>query len=132
MDIKVDFGTGAQVNAHFDGFTVATDQPEESGGSNSAPAPYDYFLASLATCAGFFVARFCQKRDIAMDGIAINMRNTRDEKTHLVDNIEIEIELPASFPQKYHSALIRATNECSVKKTLQNPPHIETVTKIVE
>jgi uncharacterized OsmC-like protein len=132
VDIKVDFGQGAaQVNAHFDGFTVATDQPEKVGGSNTAPTPYDYFLASLATCAGFFVTRFCQKREISMDGISINMRNTQNETTHLVENVEIEIVLPASFPEKYRSALIRATNECSVKKTLQNPPNIETTT-IVE
>jgi len=131
MEIKVDFGQGTQVNAHFGDFTVATDQPEKLGGFNTAPAPYDFFLASLATCAGFFVARFCQKREITMDGISINMRDTRNEKTHLVENIEIEIVLPASFPEKYRSALIRATNECSVKKTLQNPPQIETITTIV-
>ncbi|MCV6638943.1 OsmC family protein [Candidatus Albibeggiatoa sp. nov. NOAA] len=132
MDIKVDFGQGMQVNAHFGDFTVATDQPEKLGGLNTAPAPYEYFLASLATCAGFFVARFCQKRDISMEGISINMRDTRNEKTHLVENVEIELVLPSSFPEKYRSALIRATNECSVKKTLQNPPNIETVTKIVD
>ncbi len=131
MDIEVDFGQGAQVNAYFNGFTVATDQPEKLGGFNTAPAPYDYFLASLATCAGFFIARFCQKRDISLEGISLKMRDTHNDKTHLVERIEIEITLPASFPEKYHSALIKATNECSVKKTLQNPPVIETITTVI-
>jgi ribosomal protein S12 methylthiotransferase accessory factor len=67
-----------------------------------------------------------------MDGISLNMRDKRNEKTHLIEDIEIEIMLPASFPEKYRTALIRATNECSVKKTLQNPPNIETITTIIE
>jgi putative redox protein len=124
MDIMVDFGIGAQVNAHFNNFTVATDQPPELGGNNTAPAPFDYFLASIATCAGFFVARFCQKRDLSTDNIRILMSDKRNPTTHAVEQINIEIQLPADFPAKYHNAIIKSVNECSVKKALLAPPEI--------
>jgi len=69
MNIQVSFEEGMQVNARFDEFSVHTDQPVNNGGQNTAPDPYSYFLTSLVTCAGFFVLRFCQARNIPMDGI---------------------------------------------------------------
>lgn len=125
MNIQVSFGEGMQVNARFDKFTVHTDQPESNGGENTAPDPYSYFLTSLVTCAGFFVLRFCQARNIPMDGISLSLENDWDAEQKLVKNIAIKISLPPSFPVKYTSALIRATNECSVKRALLNPPNIE-------
>jgi ribosomal protein S12 methylthiotransferase accessory factor len=125
MNIQVSFGEGMQVNARFDKFTVHTDQPESNGGENTAPDPYSYFLTSLVTCAGFFVLRFCQARNIPMDGISLSLENDWDAEQKLVKNIAIKISLPPSFPAKYTSALIRATNECSVKRALLNPPNIE-------
>jgi ribosomal protein S12 methylthiotransferase accessory factor len=96
-----------------------------NGGQNTAPDPYSYFLTSLVTCAGFFVLRFCQTRNIPMDGISLSLQNDWDAEQKLVKNIAIHIHLPPSFPEKYTSALIRSTNECSVKRALLNPPNIE-------
>ena len=64
MMMDITFPGGVRVDAHFNGFNVATDQPERNGGENKAPAPFDLFLASLGTCAGFFALRFCQKRNL--------------------------------------------------------------------
>lgn len=125
MKIEVSFGEGMQVNAHFNDFQVNTDQPATNGGQDTAPDPFSYFLTSLVTCAGFFVLRFCQSREIAMDGIRLSLENDWDAEQKLVKNIAINISLPPSFPSKYTAALVRATNECSVKRALLNPPHIE-------
>lgn len=132
MEILVDFGGGMKVNAHFKNFTVNTDQAKKVGGDENYPEPYAYFLSSLATCAGFFVLRFCQTRELSTDGIQLRTQCDYNKQTHLVDNIHIEIEIPPSFPEKYAPALIRATHECSVKKTLLNPPNIEVTTKVIE
>ena len=131
MDIIVNFGDGMKVNAHFKNFTVNTDQAKLVGGEESFPDPFSYFLSSLATCAGFFVLRFCQSRNISTDGIQLRMSNDWNKNQGRVENIHLEIEIPPSFPEKYASALIRATNECSVKKALINPPNIEVTTKVV-
>ena len=108
---------------------VATDQATESGGNGSAPEPFDYFLASLATCAGIYVLGFCQKRDIPYDGISLTQSWEREEKTKRLANVRISIEVPSDFPEKYRDALVRVANQCTVKKTLENPPEftVETI-----
>ena len=128
--MTVRFPGGKRVNADYDGFEIATDQAVDSGGDASAPEPYDYFLASLATCAGIYVLSFCQKRKIPFDGIRLTQSWSREEKTNRLESVRISIEVPAAFPAKYRSALVRAASQCSVKKTLENPPEfqVETVT----
>ena len=128
--MTVSFPGGKRVNASYNGFEIATDQAVDSGGDGSAPEPYDYFLASLATCAGIYVLGFCQKRGIPHDGISLSQSWDREEKTNRLSNVRISIEVPADFPEKYHRALVRAASQCSVKKTLENPPEfvVETVT----
>jgi putative redox protein len=131
MEIQVKLSGKKQVTAHFAGYQVITDQPKEDGGDATGPAPFDLFLASLATCAGFFVQSFCQTRGISVEGISIVQNSERDEKTHLVSKVKIEILLPSSFPEKYRASVIAAANGCTVKKHLQSPPQLEVVTKIV-
>ena len=116
MEIKVSLDGKMKVTAHFDGFHVVTDQPKDDGGGASGPAPFDLFLASLAACAGFFVQRFCQTRGISSEGISVVQTSERDESTHLVSKVKVEILLPDSFPEKYRSAVIAAANQCTVKK----------------
>jgi ribosomal protein S12 methylthiotransferase accessory factor len=128
--MTVSFPGGKRVDASYEGFEIKTDQCVDSGGEGSAPEPFDYFLASLATCAGIYVLGFCQKRDIPYDGISLSQSWNRDEKTKRLTSVRISIEVPAGFPDKYHKALVRAASQCSVKKTLENPPEfvVETVT----
>lgn len=130
MEIKVSLDGKMRVTAHFKGHDVVTDQPKNAGGDAAAPSPFDLFLASLATCAGFFVQQFCQTRAIASDGISIVQSTERDEKTHLVSRVRIEILLPPSFPEKYRAAVIAAANQCTVKKHLQSPPALDVVTRV--
>ena len=128
--MTVSFPGGKRVNASYNGFEIATDQDTESGGDGSAPEPYDYFLASLATCAGIYVLGFCQKRDIPYEGISLSQSWEREEKTRRLTNVRIAIEVPSDFPDKYRAALVRVANQCAVKKALENPPEfvVETVT----
>jgi ribosomal protein S12 methylthiotransferase accessory factor len=128
--MTVDFPGGKKVTAHYDGFNIATDQGVDSGGGGSAPEPFDYFLASLATCAGYYVLKFCEGREISTDGISIHQSWERDESNKLV-RISISIRVPESFPAKYHKALVRAANTCSVKKTILDPPQITTETVVI-
>ena len=129
--MTVTFPGGKRVDASFGGFEILTDQAVDSGGDGTAPEPFDYFLASLATCAGIYVLGFCQKRDIPYDGISLGQRWDRDEKTNRLTNIRISIEVPADFPDKYRKALVRAASQCSVKKTLENPPEFQVETVVV-
>jgi putative redox protein len=129
MEIQVELAGGKKVIGKFHGHTVVTDQPVKAGGEDSAPAPFDLFLASLATCAGFFVQSFCQARGIPTDGITITQVSTRDPETHLLNHVGIRIGLPKSFPERYRAAVVAAVNGCSVKKALQSPPEMEVTTQ---
>lgn len=116
------------MNAEVNGFVVKTDQPVKYGGENSAPSPYDYFLASLGTCAGIYILGFCQERKIPTERVSLTQRleygKTPEGKT-FIDKIVIEILVPQEFPEKYHNALVKVADQCAVKKTILNPPKFE-------
>jgi ribosomal protein S12 methylthiotransferase accessory factor len=122
MQIEVDFPGGARVDAHFDGFSIHTDQTVRDGGDSSAPSPFDLFLASTAACAGYYVLRFCQQRQIPTDQLRLTQRLELDAATGHVVRLLIELHLPPGFPEKYTAAVIRAAEQCTVKKHLEHPP----------
>lgn len=128
MEMTIDFPGGARVDAHFGPFTVKTDQLPEA----SAPTPFATFLASLATCAGIYVLGFCQQRGIPTEGLRLVQRVFNDPATGRVSNIDIEIQAPPSFPEKYLPSLVRSAEMCAVKKMIENPPAFNIYTQVVE
>jgi ribosomal protein S12 methylthiotransferase accessory factor len=128
MEMIIDFPGGSRVDANFGKFTVATDQPPVA----SAPTPFAVFLASIGTCAGIYVLGFCQQRAIPTDGVRIVQRVYSNPLSHMVDKIDLEIQVPNDFPDKYRDSLIRSAELCAVKKHLENPPSFEITTTKVE
>jgi ribosomal protein S12 methylthiotransferase accessory factor len=132
MDMLINFPGGARVDAHFKGFTVQTDQPAASGGQDAAPTPFDYFLASLGTCAGFYISGFCRSRGIPTDNLRLVQKNEFDPTTHALTHVSFDIQLPADFPERYKAAIIRAAEMCKVKKQLEQPPTFQIETSALE
>jgi len=124
MSMKITFPGGYAVNAHYKGFEIPTDQPEDNGGANSAPAPFDLFLVSLGTCAAFYAMRFCQQRGLPTDELEFEMDTVDHPVTHRTEKIIMTIKVPAEFPEKYRRAIVRATNQCSVKRAILDPPEM--------
>jgi ribosomal protein S12 methylthiotransferase accessory factor len=124
MEMVIDFPGGARVDAHFAGYVVPTDQPPSGGGDASAPTPFLTFLSSIGTCAGIYVLGFCRQRGIPSDGIRLIQRMRSDPATGLVRDVSVTIELPADFPAKYADAVVRAADQCAVKKHFERPPTI--------
>jgi ribosomal protein S12 methylthiotransferase accessory factor len=118
MEMLIDFPGGSRVDAHFDNFTVPTDQPPTA----SAPMPFEIFLASIGTCAGIYVLGFCKQRNLPTEGIQIVQRSHTNPATGMVESIDIEIQVPATFPEKYRDSLIRSAELCKVKKHMEQPP----------
>jgi putative redox protein len=129
MDIRVTFPGGKRVDAQLGRHVIHTDQPVTLGGQDEAPAPFDLFLSSLATCAGIYVLGFCQARGLPTEGIEITQRHEHDREGHLT-KVALDLTLPASFPEKYRVAVTRAAENCKVKKTLLTPPEIVVRTAI--
>jgi len=128
MEMIIDFPGGARVDAHFRGHTLPTDQPAGGGGEDSAPMPFEVFLASIGTCAGIYILGFCRQRGIPTEGIRIVQSHTANPATGMMEKIGMEIQVPPAFPKQYLEALIRSAELCKVKKTLENPPKFEIVT----
>ena len=126
MEIYIDFPGGSRVDAHFGDLTVPTDQPPAA----SAPTPFDLFLSSIGTCAGIYVLGFCQQRGLPTTGIQIVQRIHSNPVTRMVEQIDLEIDIPATFPEKYRDSLIRSAELCKVKKHLENPPAFNVTTQI--
>lgn len=114
--MEIVFSGGKRVDASFGDFTVRTDQSPRGGGEGTAPEPFDLFFASLGTCAGIYVLSFCQHHGLPSEGISLVQRTERDPESKMFEMLEIEIRVPASFPGKYHGALIRSAELCTVKK----------------
>jgi ribosomal protein S12 methylthiotransferase accessory factor len=121
MQLMIDFPGGARVDAHFGPFTVQTDQPPEA----SAPTPFAVFLASIGTCAGIYVLGFCRQRGLPTDGLRILQSVHSNPQSGMVESIDLQIQTPPGFPDKYTQALIRSAELCAVKKHLEQPPRFE-------
>jgi ribosomal protein S12 methylthiotransferase accessory factor len=123
MEIEITFPGGVRVDASFGPHSIHTDQPPQYGGEDSAPTPFNTFLASIGACAGLYVLNFLRQRELPTEGVRLIQRMRSDSATVLVDQIDLEIELRDDFPEKYRPAIIRAVELCAVKKQIEKPPH---------
>lgn len=115
-------GENHKVEAHYKGFEIKTDQPIKAGGDQSAPSPFDLFLASIGTCAGYYVQSFCRQRKISTKGIRLEQIMHVDEATRMIGEIEVKIFLPDDFPEQYKKSVVKAAEACSVKKHIKTAP----------
>ncbi|MBS1515313.1 MAG: OsmC family protein [Bacteroidetes bacterium] len=132
MKMEIFFEGNKKVSARYTDKVIKTDQPNHSGGDDTAPSPFDLFLASIGTCAGFYVKSFCDQRNISAENIKIIQTVNFNHVTKLHDKIFLDIQLPPEFPEKYRSAVIASANLCTVKKHLAHPPEIEIKTSVCE
>ena len=130
MEIKVNFLDNLRLEAKFDDFTVVADQPIRYKGEGSAPGPFDYFLASSALCAAYFVKLYCQARDIPTENIRLSQNNIVDPEDRYKQIFKIQVELPADISEKDRQGILRSIDRCTVKRVVQTGP--EFVIDIVE
>ncbi|WP_139852688.1 OsmC domain/YcaO domain-containing protein [Acinetobacter pullicarnis] len=132
MEIKVNYLDNLRLEAKFDDFTVIADQPIRYKGDGSAPGPFDYFLASSALCAAYFVKVYCQARDIPTENIRLSQNNIVDPENRYKQIFKIQIELPADISDKDRQGILRSIDRCTVKKVVQTGPEfvIEAVESI--
>jgi uncharacterized OsmC-like protein len=123
-EIEVTFPEGLRVDARVGAHVIRTDQPGP-GGESSAPAPFDLFLASIATCAGIYALGYCRARGLSTEGLALVQRTEVDEATKLPTHVSLRLTLPPAFPEHHRVAIVRAMNGCKVKKTIAMQPQID-------
>lgn len=134
MEIKVNFLDNLRLEAKFDDFSVIADQPIRYKGDGSAPSPFDYFLASSALCAAYFIKVYCKSRDVSTDGIKLSQNNIVDPEDRYNQIFQIQVQLPDSISDKDKTGILRSVERCTVKKVVQTGPEfkIETVDNLDE
>ena len=126
--MKVYFPGKKKVYMDTGKFIIKTDQSERDGGEETAPEPFTLFLASIGTCAGSYIKQFCDKRNIPSENIEIHQSIEYDQVARRIKSVNIKIDLPDDFPKKYRDAVIKASDQCAVKKYLVEP--FEVLTEI--
>jgi ribosomal protein S12 methylthiotransferase accessory factor len=116
MEMEIVFPGGQRVDAVAGNMVITTNEDP------ATPQPFALFLASIGTCAGVYVMGFCRHRGLPLDGIKIMQRMRTNPASRLIEEIDLEILVPPSFPEKYHDALVRAADQCLVKRHLVQPP----------
>jgi ribosomal protein S12 methylthiotransferase accessory factor len=125
MELSVSFPGGKKVDVIFGTHHLCTDQPLVAGGDDSAPAPYDVFLASIAACAGIYAAGFCQARGLDPRLVELVEHVTFDPTSHLAAAVAIDVRVAPEFPERHLAGLVRSVDQCKIKKSLASPPQIK-------
>jgi ribosomal protein S12 methylthiotransferase accessory factor len=120
--MKITFPGGLAVDAEYKGMTIHTDQPVAYGGGGTAAAPFDLFLASIGTCAGFYALRFCQERGISTQGMGLTLSTELSPETKRIGTIRLDLQLPEGFPDKYRPAILSSLDQCTVKRHIVDAP----------
>ncbi|HVP91281.1 MAG TPA: OsmC family protein [Terriglobales bacterium] len=126
-EIKIVFGGDLKVDVEHKGFRVPTDQPVREGGGGTAPSPFDYFLISLAACAGYYALEFCRAREIPTEKLGVSMTTERGAASKMIEKISFRLDLPPDFPPRYREAIVKAVDHCTVKAHILRPPRFEIV-----
>src|SRR5512132_1087990 len=131
-ELTISFPGGKRVDAALASHVIHTDQPLVNGGQDSAPAPFSVFLASIGTCAGIYVLGFCQNRDLPTEGLRILQRAHFNAETGVLERVDLDIQVPPGFPEKYRDALVRVADQCAVKKAIQAAPQFKVRTVLAQ
>lgn len=124
MEIKVSLLEGFKLSCQFDNHTVYSDQPVSNKGNDEFPSPYDYFLSSLALCAGYYVKSYCHARGIDASGIQITQNNKKEEAGSYKQIIDIKVVFPSEISEKDKTGILRSIEGCTVKKSIMAVPDI--------
>ncbi len=120
-ELLITLGPKRQIRAQAGVHSILTDQPVSNGGEDTAPSPFQLFLASVGTCAGIFIQGFCAKREIPYEDIRIVQKAVTDD-TGTLRSVDLEVQLPPDFPEKYREAVLKVADQCSVKRAIAAQP----------
>lgn len=124
-EFSLAFPGGKKVEVIYGKHRVLTDQPVENGGDDEAMAPFDLFMASIISCSGIYALSFLRQRNLNTEGLNIRMYPVWNNDEHRISEIQLEVDTPEDFPEKYKGALINVIGACAVKRHLETPPEIK-------
>lgn len=96
----------------------------ENGGFDEGMTPPELLLASLGSCAGYYVAQYLKSRKLAPAGTRVRVSAEKAANPARMDHFEIEVSVPAACTDDERAGIERAVHKCLIHNTLLHPPSI--------
>lgn len=128
---KNGYTTEMHVGAH--GFLA--DEPEDMGGKDLGPTPYELVSSGLAACTAMTLQMYARRKEWSLDNVHVEVKHSKthakdsqgcEDKKSKIDVFERIIRLEGELDEKQQSRLIEIANKCPVHKTLEGQIEIET------
>lgn len=126
----VTFPGGKKTNVSFRNQSVKSDLPVEDGGEDTQPMPYEIYFAALGACSSTVVLEFSERRGIDVSDVFVEVSIDYNKESKLVENVDLVVNVPDTYPEKYRKALVAAMNVCHVKRQIESPPQVEAYLKV--
>jgi ribosomal protein S12 methylthiotransferase accessory factor len=111
MDLQIKFDKTGRIVPYINGTEITMNE-----------SPFLIFLATAGMCSAVFVKAFMEQRGMSVQNVEITQRMNYNQATNMVNDIDIIVDLPSDFPEKYKSAIKSVVAQCPVKKHLAQPP----------
>jgi N-acetylglucosamine malate deacetylase 2 len=122
--VHVDHHSGDRFDITIGDHTVTVDQPVDLGGADTGPTPTELFVASLASCVGFYTRRHLARHNLDPKGLSVEASYTVGTKPARVTAVQITIHAPAGLPEKRREALVAVAGRCTLHNSMTTPPAI--------
>lgn len=131
MEVSAEFLGDARFEVHARQHRIICDQPTDNGGSDAGMTPPEFLLASLATCAAYYVAQYLTVRQSSADGMKVRVSAQKAQQPTRLSSFLIEVLIPG-LVEAQRAPVLRAAKSCLVHNTLLNQPSIEIVVKAAD
>ncbi|MGV6845396.1 MAG: OsmC family protein [Lutibacter sp.] len=119
MDLLINFDETGRIIPSINGNEITMNE-----------SPFLIFLATAGMCSAVYVRAFMQQRGMSLEGVELVQRMEYNQFTNMVKTIDMIVNLPSNFPEKYKETMKKVVAQCPVKRHLMEPPTFNVIPKI--
>lgn len=131
LDASEGFTTSMKVGNHY----MMADEPEEFGGNDFGPSPYELVSAGLSACTAMTIQMYVKRKGWGLQNVEVH---TSYSKSHAADCLDCEspgtkidtfhreIKLTGSIDEKQTRRILEIADKCPVHKTLHSETQVIT------
>ncbi|MCB9169042.1 MAG: OsmC family protein [Flavobacteriales bacterium] len=107
--------------------TIRVDEPQEDGGTDTAPKPHELLCAALASCTAITIRMYADRKQWPLKAVIVDVDMERSSASGHVDTrLHMTLSFEGDLDQAQRERLQQIAKACPVHRTLENPIHIAT------